>query len=88
MIPEGRVRRALLNVERRQVEDDIVQVKAAILHLQADGKDNYDAARKSKDRCEDYDDTSEQILKGLEERLKELKSRLFFLESELALLGE
>jgi len=88
MIPEDRVKRALLNVEKREVLGDIAQLEAAILHLQAEGKSNYDAAKKSNDRQKDYDDTSDDILLELQYRLKERNSQLTFLESELALLSD
>jgi hypothetical protein len=88
MIPEERVRRALLNVERREVVSDITQIEAAILHLEAEGKNNYDAAKNASDRQEDYCDTSDKILKDLQDRLDERNSRLDFLESQLALLSD
>lgn len=88
MIPEDRVRRALLNVEKREVTSDIDQIEAAILHLQAEGKGNYDAAKKSNDRQEDYNDTSDEIFVQLQNRLQERKSRLAFLESELLLSSD
>lgn len=87
MIPEGRVRRALLNVEKRGVMEDITQIEAAILHLLTDGKSNYDAAKQSNDR-QDYGDTSDQILADLQARLEERKARLDLLIDELALLNE
>lgn len=88
MIPEERVRRALLNIEIRQVVEDIIQLEAAILHLQTEGKENYDAAKKSNDRQEDYDDTSEEIFLRLHDRLQERKFHLAFLENELAILSD
>jgi len=88
MIPEERVRRALLKIEKREVEGDITQIEAAILHLQAEGKINYDAAKRSNDRHEDYDETSDEILADLQNRLKERKSQLDFLENQLALLSD
>lgn len=86
MIPESRVRCALLNVEKREVQLDIIQLEAAILHLFTEGKNNYDAAKQSNDRQEDYSDTSEKILNDLETRLKDRKARLRALNAELALL--
>lgn len=88
MIPPERVSRALLNVERRDVIDDITQIEAAILHLLTGGKDNYDAAKESNDRQEDYSATSEKILKDLEKRLEERKKRVKSLDAQLALLDE
>lgn len=88
MIPEERVRRALLNIEKREVVDDITQIEAAILHLLTDGKNNYDAAKESNDRKEDYGETSEKILAALRARLQQRKDRLTSLIHELALLLE
>jgi hypothetical protein len=88
MIPHNRVQRALLNVEKQGVLEDILQLEAAIVHLKAEGKHNYDVAKKSNDRYEDYGDTSDKILADLEARLQERKSQLDALIDELALLEE
>ena len=87
MIPENRIKRALLNVEKREVISDIAQIQSAILHLESGGINNYDAARESScSRKEDYKETSDEILEGLESRLEERTSRLDSLEKELASL--
>jgi hypothetical protein len=86
MIPEERVRRALLNVEKKQVIEDLNQLNAAIMHLLSGGKHNYDAARSSTDRQEDYNDTSAEILVELRTRRQNLENRLNFLLEELVLL--
>jgi hypothetical protein len=88
MIPPERVNRALLNIEKREVLDDITQLKAAILHLLTEGKKNYDAAKNSNDRQEDYGETSDQIMEDLEARLEERNERLDSLNSELASLSD
>jgi hypothetical protein len=88
MIPENRVKRALLNVEKKQVLIDITQLRAAILHLNAGGKNNYDAAKEANDRQEDYSETSDEILKDLQSRLEERNDRLDVIIDELALFEE
>jgi hypothetical protein len=86
MIPEERVRLALLRVEKKQIVDDLAQINAAILHLLTGGKQNYDAARNSGDREEDYTNTSDQILSELRARRQQQEDRLNFLLDELSLL--
>jgi hypothetical protein len=86
MIPENRVRKALLNVEKRQVLSDIDQLNAAILHLLTGGKRNYDAAKDCHDRHQDYGDTSDKILNDLRIRRQTLEERLDFLVAELLIL--
>ena len=89
MIPENRIKRALLNVEKQEVVFAIRQIEAAILHLKSGGINNYDAARESSSsRTEDYNETSDEILKDLQSRFEERKSRLGSIEEELALLDE
>jgi hypothetical protein len=85
MLPDKRVKQALLNVEKRQLVDDLSQINAAILHLLSGGKDNYDTAKKL-NRKEEYSNTSDQILSDLERRRQEKESRLRTLSDELALL--
>lgn len=86
MIPEKRVRRALINTEQKQVIDDLNQINAAILHLLSGGKINYNAAKNSNDRKEDYNNTSDQILSELQARRRECEDRLNTLSDELASL--
>ena len=86
MIPEQRIRLALLRVESRQCLEDISQINAAILHLLTGGKENYDSAKKAGNRQEDYSNTSEQILANLRARRQEREDQLDFLLSEIALL--
>jgi len=86
MIPEQRIRLALLRVESRQCLEDISQINAAILHLLTGGKENYDSAKKAGNRHEDYSDTSEQILADLRTRRQEREDRLNILLDEIASL--
>jgi hypothetical protein len=86
MIPEQRVRLALLRVELRQCLEDISQINAAILHLLTGGKENYDSAKKAGDRQEDYKSTSDEILSDLRARRQEKEDRLNFLLNELSML--
>ena len=88
-IPEERVKRALLNVERREVIEDLAQINAAILHLLSGGKSNYDVAKNlSNDKETGYSKTSDEILSALESRRQERENRLKLLSDDLALLGE
>ncbi len=86
MIPENRVKRALLNVEKQDLLAEITQLKAAILHLKAEGKNNYDTAKRVNDRPEDYAETSDEILEDLQSRLDDKEDRLNSLIVELASL--
>jgi hypothetical protein len=88
MIPEERVRLALLRVEKKQILDDLAQINAAILHLLNGGKQSYDNAKNSKNREEDYSNTSEAILLDLKIRRQEKEDRLNLLSDELASLEE
>jgi len=87
-IPEERVKRALINVERREVIEDLAQINAAILHLLSGGKSNYDVAKNLSDKETDYSKTSDEILSTLESRRQERENRLKLLSDDLALLGE
>jgi t-SNARE complex subunit (syntaxin) len=87
-IPEERVKRALLNVERREVIKDLAQINAAILHLLSGGKSNYDVAKNLSDKETDYSKTSDEILSALESRRQERENRLKLLSDDLALLDE
>jgi len=86
MIPEERVRLALLRTEKKQVLEDLSQLNATILHLLSGGKHNYDSARTAGDRQEDYNMTSEEILLDLRTRRQEREDRLNFLLGELSML--
>jgi hypothetical protein len=88
MIPDKRIRKALLSVEKRQVLSDLTQLNAAILHLLAGGKSNYDGAKNSNNREEDYNNTSDTILLDLKARRQEREDRLNLISDELALLDK
>lgn len=80
MIPEKRVKKALLNVEIRQTVQDLTQINAAIVHLLSGGKYNYDVAKSDK---EQYKDSSEEILLNLENQRHDKEFRLRILSEEL-----
>jgi hypothetical protein len=84
MIPEKRVRQALLNVEKRQIIEDLAQINASILHFLSGGKQNYNAAKSN--NPEQYKNTSDEILLSLERRRQEQENRLGIVSDELASL--